>query len=284
MPNEKAGAFGAAVLLRENGGAVFNLAALLCLALRNGSEGGLRIGPRTGDFLSFSTVGEVLAAYREQTGFFVRSVFSGSRGGASPLFCVGLAEAGDSFAALDALVYRGKEISPARLLALLDSDFAEPLPPMDAWTELLIRRELFRRGMIPPEKMAAACTFYTGAYPPREGGREIRRKLRNEAPKYGNGNREADRFAAEAARIFLQAVAENREGAARGVSLGGCGLSGAAGLRTGATPDGRAACAPLSEGLAVPGRGTPRAGSRGGIRRLCPESSWGFFSRHIAVK
>lgn len=256
---------GAAVARRlpdsPEGAVAFNLAAFLELALRGGMENGSRLGPDTGRFLSFSSVDEVLAAFLGQAAYFVRLALGNTPGKTSPALCVGLANVGDSLAAMDRFVYRSRVLSPAQLLAALDSDFTDYAQPREAWVEMAVRNELFRRGDLSAEQMAKTNAYRTGTYPASADGGTVRRLLRAGALKYGNGSGAADRFAAEAALVFLSAVraCPGTDGSPHRAVFRETGAGITFGLATGATPDGRKACAALSDGL-LPAPGTSRSG------------------------
>jgi len=93
-----------------------------------------------------------------------------------------------------------------------------------------------------------------------EGGDELRRRLRTQWPRYGQGNAEADAMAARLGRAWVTAVESASAGLDRFALWPGFYshmLHLPEGRQTPATPDGRLAHEPLSENLA-PSAGTPR--------------------------
>ncbi|BCV23244.1 glycyl radical protein [Gelria sp. Kuro-4] len=144
---------------RNNGG-YFNLAKVLELALNNGVDRitGKQVGLKTGDPREFKSIDDVFAAYKKQLDHFVDllaiednvldmvhgqimphifidSVEPGciesgkdvSLGGAKYNWCgplgVGVANVGDSLAAIKKVVFDDKKVSMDELIACLDSDF-----------------------------------------------------------------------------------------------------------------------------------------------------------------
>lgn len=261
----------------------FNLAKALEVTLHNGREGGVQVGPQTGEFSLFTSVDQVIEAYRKQMEYFVRLLVNADNsvdvahaervplpflsslvddcirrgksvmnGGAHYNFTgpqgVGVANVGDSFEALDVLVYREKLISPKDLLAALDADFSGNQPGVEAWVTMNVYNELYRRGVIDKEKMARINNFYTGGY---NNGEYIRQLLLNRAPKYGNDSDEVDHYTREAALIYCREVEKyrNPRGGQFQPGLYPASINVAMGAVTGATPDGRKAGAPLADGV-----------------------------------
>ena len=271
----------------------FNLAKTLEIALRNGKEGGVQVGPQTGELSSFRSVGDVIDAYRRQMAYFVRLLVNADNsvdlahaqraplpflssmvddcirrgksvmnGGAHYNFTgpqgVGVANVGDSFEVLDQLVFRQKAISPQDLLKAMDSDFGGGKSSDEAWLAVNIYNELYRRGLIDKDKMAKINNFYTGSY---NNGEYIRQMLLNRAPKYGNDIDEVDRYAKEAALIYCREVEKyrNPRGGRFQPGLYPASINVAMGAVTGATPDGRKAGAPLADGVS-PSAGADKLG------------------------
>jgi formate C-acetyltransferase len=234
--------------------ALFNLGLCLELALNDG-RGRLftdQLGLPTGDPRSFSSIDEVLDAYRAQvsylTGLMVGALdvlaevhaefkpkpfisattgdcleqgldlsWGGARYDFTGVQGIGTATVGDSLSALDALVFGTGQITMEELLAALDADF--------------------------------------------EGHERLRQMLVNRAPKYGNDDEGADRYARLAAEIYCQEVAKhpNPRGGRYQPGLYSVTTHVALGLVVGATPDGRRASTPLSQGIS-PVQGRDRSG------------------------
>jgi pyruvate-formate lyase len=90
-----------------------------------------------------------------------------------------------------------------------------------------------------------------------EGHEPLRQMLVNRAPKYGNDDEAADRFTRLAAEVYCQEVEKhaNPRGGRYQPGLYSVTTHVALGLAVGATPDGRHAGAPLSQGISpVQGR------------------------------
>jgi pyruvate formate-lyase/glycerol dehydratase family glycyl radical enzyme len=234
--------------------ALFNLALCLELALNSG-RGRLfsdQLGLATGDPRSFTSIEDVIAAYRAQVEYLVGQMVEAleglaqahaerrpvplassltddclargldlTAGGARYNFTgvqgVGVASVGDSLAAIDWLVFDQKRVTMEQLLAALDTDF--------------------------------------------EGQEELRQMLLNKAPKYGNDDDHADRFARLTAEIYCRAVERHRNlrGGWYSPGLYSVTTHVAFGLMVGATPDGRHAGQSLSQGIS-PAHGRDRCG------------------------
>ena len=271
----------------------FNLAKVLEITLRNGKESGVQVGPQTGEFVSFSSVDQVIEAYRRQMEYFVRLLVNADNsvdiahaeraplpflssmvddciargksvmnGGAHYNFTgpqgVGVANVGDSLEALDVLVYREKLIPPKDLLAALDADFKGNQQSTEAWVTMNVYNELYRRGIIDKDKMAEINNFYTGKY---NNGEYIRQLLLNRAPKYGNDIDEVDLLTRQAALIYCHEVEKykNPRGGQFQPGMYPASINVAMGAVTGATPDGRKAWTPLADGVS-PSAGADKLG------------------------
>ena len=240
--------------------ALFNLPLCLELALNNGRRRLLpeQLGPATGDPRSFTTIEDVIEAYRAQVEYLVGQMVEGleglarahaerrpvplassltddclargldlTGGGARYNFTgvqgVGAATVGDSLTAIDRLVFREKRITMDELLAALDADFA--------------------------------------------GQESLRQMLLNKAPKYGNDDDDADRFARLAAEIYCRAVEKHPSSRGGWYSPGMYSVTThiAFGMMVGATPDGRHARQPLSQGIS-PANGRDRHGPTAALK------------------
>jgi pyruvate formate-lyase/glycerol dehydratase family glycyl radical enzyme len=240
--------------------ALFNLGLCLELALNNG-RGRLftdQLGLPTGDPRQFTSMQQVIKAYRQQVGYLVALMvraldvlaevhaqfkpkpfisattgdclergldltWGGARHDFTGVQGVGTATVGDSLAALDALVFRSGQVTLDELLSALDADF--------------------------------------------EGHEPLRQRLLNHAPKYGNDDGTADSFTRLAAEIYCQEVGQhsNPRGGRYQPGLYSVTTHVALGLAVGATPDGRRAGAPLSQGIS-PVQGRDRHGPTAGLR------------------
>ncbi len=139
--------------------AFFNTAKVLEITINNGMAGGKQLGPKTGEFTSFKSFEEFMDAYKKQMEYFVSLLINadnsvdiahGERaplpflssmvencigkgkslqeGGAHYNFTgpqgVGVANVGDSLAAIKKLVFDEKAVSAKDLKSALDSNFA----------------------------------------------------------------------------------------------------------------------------------------------------------------
>jgi len=232
----------------------FNLAKCLELALNNGRcrLTGLQLGPETGDPRQFSSFERVWEAYRRQVEFFTRH-------------CCELTNMGmqQRSACLSKLV-RMPLIADC-LERGLDPDnggarygFGEVMTlgiGITADSLGAIRELAFREKRVSmPELIDALEADFAGC-------ESLRQMLRNDAPKYGNDDPEADELAVKVAEHFWHEL--NRWRTHRGHPYIGCvvvlGRNIDFGKATGATPDGRRAGQPLEGSI------EPRAGvnSRG---------------------
>jgi formate C-acetyltransferase len=118
-----------------------------------------------------------------------------------------------------------------------------------------IRRHIFERGAWTMAQLKEALDRNW------EGYEALRQAVLNQAPHYGNDDDDADALAALAQRIFCDEVERHRDvqGARYWVDLLPTTAHIALGEVTGATPDGRRAGAPLSEGVS-PVQGHDRHG------------------------
>jgi pyruvate formate-lyase/glycerol dehydratase family glycyl radical enzyme len=249
--------------------ALLNLALCLELALNDG-RGRLftdQLGVSTGDPRRFGCIEEVIEAYARQVSHVVGlmvealnvlgevharfkpkpfiSATTGdcldrgldlTEGGARYDFTgvqgVGAATVGDSLAALDALVFR---------------DGGSP-----EGNKRVTMREVVE---------ALDADF--------EGYEPLRQMLVNRAPKYGNDEEAADRFTRLAAEIYCKEVERhaNARGGRYQPGLYSVTTHVALGLAVGATPDGRRAGAPLSQGIS-PVQGRDHKGPTAAMRSV----------------
>ncbi|MBU3201622.1 glycyl radical protein [Clostridium estertheticum] len=246
----------------------FNLARLLEVTINNGMSNGKQIGPKTGEFTKFKSIEEVVEAYSKQMEYFVYqlSVADNSidlahaeraplpflscmvddcitvgkslqKGGAHYNFTgpqgVGVANVGDSFAAIKKLVFDTKKVSLKDLKEALDTNFGEEDPTL------------------------------------KENFEDLRQMLIHRAPKFGNDIDEVDELARQGAYIYCKEVAKHKN--PRGGNFH-AGLYPAAinilfGDLIGATPDGRKAHEALADGVS-PVRGADSNGPTAAINSV----------------
>jgi pyruvate formate-lyase/glycerol dehydratase family glycyl radical enzyme len=250
--------------------ALFNLGLCLELALNDG-RGRLftdQLGLPTGDPRRFTQIEEVIEAFRRQVAYLVDLMvealdvlaevhaefkpkpfisattgdclergldltWGGARYDATGVQGVGLATVGDSLAALNAFVFRDDRRTAA-----------DQHPVAVSLDELLA---------------ALDADF--------EGYESLRQTLVHRAPKYGNDDGPADRFTRLAAEIYCQEVEKhaNPRGGRYQPGLYSVTTHVALGLAVGATPDGRRAGEPLSQGIS-PVQGRDRHGPTAAMR------------------
>jgi len=232
----------------------FNLAKCLELALNDGADRltGEPLGPRTGNPAGFSSFDEVVAAFRRQVAHFVdmkvrydnivRDIYAS--------WCpVPFTSAVIDDCVEKALDWHagGAHYNIATISGVAVGTVADSLAG--------IRRHIFeRRGWTMAQLREALDRNW-------DGYEKLRQAILNQTPHYGNDDDEADAMAALAQRIFCGEVERHHDtqGARYWVDLLPTTAHIALGELTGATPDGRRAGAPLSEGVS-PVQGHDRHG------------------------
>ncbi len=224
----------------------FNLAKCLELALNDGADRltGERLGPATGDPRGFTSFDDVLAAFTAQVEHFA-----------------------DEKVRYDAVVRRAyADHCPVPFTSAVIDDCIERALDWHAGgarynistvsgvavgtvADALsaIRTHVFEKRTV---TMAALVEALDRNW---EGDGLLRETLVNKTPHYGNDDDRADDLAALTQRIFCDAVEARRDvqGARYFVDLLPTTSHVALGAVTGATPDGRRAGAPLSEGVSA---------------------------------
>lgn len=246
----------------------FNLARLLEVTINNGMSNGKQIGPKTGEFTEFKSIEEIVEAYSKQMEYFVYQLsvadnsidiahaeraplpflscmvddcitdgMSLQEGGAHYNFTgpqgVGVANVGDSFAAIKKLVFDDKKITLKELKEALDTNFGE-------------------------EGLTLKVDF-----------EDLRQMLIHRAPKFGNDIDEVDELARQGAYIYCKEVAKHKNPRDGNFHAG---LYPAAinilfGDLIGATPDGRKAHEALADGVS-PVRGADSNGPTAAINSV----------------
>jgi pyruvate formate-lyase/glycerol dehydratase family glycyl radical enzyme len=224
--------------------ALFNLSLCLELALNNGRGRVLseQLGPATGDPAGFTTIEDVTEAYRAQVEYLVGQMVEG----------------------LEGLARAHAERRPVPLASLLTDDCLERGLDLTAGgarynftgvqgvgtasigdSLAAIDRLVFREKRITmSELLAALDSDFAGQEP-------LRQMLLNKVPKYGNDDDEVDRFARLAAEIYCRAVEKhpNFRGGWYSPGMYSVTMHIVFGMMVGATPDGRRARQPLSQGI-----------------------------------
>ncbi len=232
----------------------FNLAKCLELALSNGVDRstGERLSLPTGDPSSFSSFDEVVAAFRAQVAYFVdmkvrydnvvREVYATS------------CPVPFTSAVIDDCIERardwhagGAHYNIATMSGVAIGTVADSLAA--------IRTHVFEQESCTMDRLAdALARNWDGCEP-------LRLQLVNRTPQYGNDDDRADSLAVRVQQIFCDEVERHRDpqGAPYWVDLLPTTAHIALGELTGATPDGRRAGEPLSEGVS-PVQGHDRRG------------------------
>jgi formate C-acetyltransferase len=245
---------------RMSSSGYFNLAKCLELALNDGVDRltGEQLGPRTGDPACFSTFDQLVAAFHAQVTHFVemkvrydniiRAVYA--------TWCpVPFTSAVIDDCIEQALDWHagGSHYKIATVSGVAVGTVADSLAG--------VRRHVFDAATCTMAQLKAALDANW------EGCELLRQALVNKTPHYGNDDDYADDLAALTQRIFCGEVEKHRDfqGAHYWVDLLPTTAHIALGETTGATPDGRRAGTPLSEGVSpVQGHDTqgPTAAAR----------------------
>ena len=232
----------------------FNLPKVLEITLHDGLDPrtGRQLGPHTGDPRQFAAFEQLFAAFETQVRHFVAIKLRGN--------------------ALIEHLYA--DTMPAPFLSLITSDCIErgldyneggaryntsfiQGVGIGTLTDSLaaLRTLVFEdRAIGMDELLDAMDTDY-------EGQEALRQRLRNRAPKWGNDNDSADALMRAAFDAFVSAIdgKPNGRGGSYGVDMLPTTAHVYFGSVTGATPDGRSAGAPCSEGIS-PVQGADRMG------------------------
>ena len=242
--------------------ALFNIAICLEFALNNGYSLILRrkIGPETGDPRNFKSIEDVIEAFRKQVAYFVKHMCIGCN-------CLEIANQVIKPTPLlslcvDGPLEQGRDITlgsakynfiGVQMVGL--ADVADSLAAID--------KLVFKEKKITMEELLEALRTNF------EGREDLRQMLLNEAPKYGNDDDEADKFAQIVAQIYSEEVM-------RHINVrGGIFIPGAYPMTTfvpfgrfvGALPSGRKAREPLSNGVS-PASGSERKGLTASMRSV----------------
>jgi formate C-acetyltransferase len=238
----------------------FNLPKVLEITLHDGLDPrtGRQLGPHTGDPRQFATFDQLFAGYETQLRHFVEIKLRGN--------------------ALIERVYA--DAMPAPFLSLITSDCIErgldyneggaryntsyiQGVGIGTLTDSLaaLRTQVFEdRAISMGELLDALAAGY-------EGNEALRLRLRNRAPKWGNDDQAADELMRAAFEAFVGAIdgRPNGRGGSYGVNMLPTTSHIYFGVVTGATPDGRPAGSPLSEGIS-PVQGADRLGPTAVLR------------------
>ena len=242
--------------------ALFNLGLCLELALNDG-RGRLftdQLGLPTGAPHRFTRVEEVIEAYRRQVAYLVGlmvqalDVLARVHAAFKPKPFIS-ATSGDCLQRGLDLTWGGARYDFTGVQGVGAATVGDSLAALDAL--------VFRDNRFTMEELLAALDADF------EGHESLRQTLVNRAPKYGNDDAAADRFTRLAAEIYCQEVEKhaNPRGGRYQPGLYSVTTHVALGLAVGATPDGRRAGAPLSQGIS-PVQGRDRKGPTAAMKSV----------------
>jgi pyruvate-formate lyase len=230
--------------------ALFNLGLCLELALNKG-RGRLftdQLGLLTGDPHQFTGIADVIETYRQQVAYMVGLMVEAldvlaevhARFKPKPFIS---ATTGDCLERGCDLTLGGARYDFTGVQGVGAATVGDSLAALDTL--------VFQEGRATMAKVLAALDADFEGYEP------LRQMLANRSPKYGNDDEAADRFTRLAAEIYCQEVEKHASyrGGRYQPGLYSVTTHVALGLAVGATPDGRHAGAPLSQGISpVQGR------------------------------
>jgi formate C-acetyltransferase len=232
----------------------FNMPKVLEITLHNGMDPhtGQQIGPQTGDPRRFETFEELMAAFRQQLHHFVEVKVRGN----NVIERLYAAHMPAPFLSLliDDCIARGKDYHDGG--ARYNTTYIQGVglgTMADALTAL--RYQVFDQGTVSmPELLDALGKDFSGHD-------RLRQMLLHKTPKYGNDDDYADEVMSDVFEAYFEAVdgRPNTKGGRYHVNMLPTTVHVYFGSVIGATPDGRRAGTPLSEGIS-PVQGADRHG------------------------
>ncbi len=221
----------------------FNLVKILEVTLHNGKDPSTnkQIGIKTGDPLSFRTFDELIEAYTKQIKHFVDIKIKGNQiieriwaQNPSPFLSI----------LIDDCIINGKDYNDGG--AKYNTSYIQ-IVGMGSITDCLtsLKYNIYDNQIIIMEQMLYVLKNDF------EGFEEIRQKLISRTPKYGNDKDYADLITQQVFEIVYNAIdgRPNTRGGVHRINLLPTTVHIYFGKVTGATPDGRKAYTPLSEGI-----------------------------------
>jgi trans-4-hydroxy-L-proline dehydratase len=232
----------------------FNLVKILELALHDGMDPrtGRRLGPATGDPRAMASFDELFEAFRRQLVHFVEVKVRGNQV-VERLYARQLPAPFLSLL-IDDCIARGRDYHDGG--ARYDTSYIQGVG-LGTLTDALtaIRHHVFDRGTVPmAELMDAVNADFAGH-------QTLHATLRNRTPRYGNDDDAADHVMRRCFEAYFDAVdgRPNTRGGRYRINLLPTTVHVYFGSVIGATPDGRRAGTPLSEGIS-PVQGMDRNG------------------------
>lgn len=232
----------------------FNMPKVLELTLNNGVDPrtGRQIGPRTGDPTTFETFEQLMAAYRRQLDYFVELKVRGNNV-IERLYAMHMPVPFLSLL-IDDCIAKGKDYHDGG--ARYDTTYIQGVglgTMADALTA--IRHHVYEHKTFSMAELLEALRSNF------EGREKLRQVLLHKTPRYGNDDDRADSVMVQVFEAFFAAVEgrPNTKGGRYHINLLPTTVHVYFGSLVGATPDGRLAGTPLSEGIS-PVQGADRLG------------------------
>jgi pyruvate formate-lyase/glycerol dehydratase family glycyl radical enzyme len=240
----------------------FNMPKVLEIALNNGIDPrtGQRIGLQTGDPAQFKNFEEVFQAYERQLNYFVEAKIRGNnvierlyaRYMPAPFLSL----------LIDDCIAKGKDYHDGG--ARYDSSYIQGVGTGTMADSLAaIQYQVFDEKSLSMQELLADLRNNF------EGEERVRQMLLNKTPKYGNDNDYADRLMKEVFEAYFKAIdgRPNTRGGRYRINLLPTTVHVYFGSVVGATPDGRRARMPVSEGVS-PVQGADRHGPTAVIKSV----------------
>ncbi|MDD3598992.1 MAG: glycyl radical protein [Firmicutes bacterium] len=232
----------------------FNLPKILELALFGGVDihTGKQLGPDTGDASQFRTYGELWQAYLDQLNYFIDVKIRGNN--VIERLYAKYMPAPFMSLVIDDCIAKGRDYNDGG--ARYNTSYIQGVgigTITDSFSA--IRHHVFENSNV---SMGELLEALKGDF---EGSESLRRLLREDAPRYGNDDDRADSIMADVFKAFFDAVdgRPNTRGGRYCINMLPTTCHVYFGSVTGATPEGRKAWQPLSEGIS-PVQGTDRRG------------------------
>ncbi len=238
----------------------FNLPKVLELTLHNGLDArtGRQIGPQTGDPATFATFGDVMAAFERQLGHWVDVKVRGNQV-IERLYAEQMPAPFLSLL-IDDCIAQGRDYHDGG--ARYNTSYIQGVG-LGTMADALaaVRQQVYEEKTLTLPALVAALD---ADFAEQE---RLRQRLLNRAPKYGNDDDAADELMRAVFEAYYRAVEgrPNTRGGIYRINLLPTTVHIYFGAMTGATPDGRKAGAPLSEGIS-PVQGADRRGPTAVIR------------------